>query len=308
MNLKTYNMNAINRNINYSFIIPHHNCPDLLLRCINSIPRRDDIEIIVVDDNSEISKKPKGLRKDIILININSELSKGAGRARNYGIKKAKGKWLLFSDSDDYYASGFIDILDRYINTNLDMVCFDVYYAYDIKLKKECWHNKYSYSIKRYITSGKKEYWLHIVKHIIQGPWNFMVKREVVLNNKVYFEEVPRGNDARFHHEISSICHKVEVCPEKLYYWIWNNKGITHNKLSKKDELESLQRMPFVIRYRINVQAWNTIPSFFQNTNNILKKHGILFCCKYMLKKLTCGVPWFLIWYHKLIIYITSDK
>ena len=38
--------------INYSFIIPHRNVPHLLQRCIDSIPKRDDIQIIIVDDCS----------------------------------------------------------------------------------------------------------------------------------------------------------------------------------------------------------------------------------------------------------------
>lgn len=42
--------------INYSIIIPHKNIPDLLQRCLNSIPRRTDIQIIVVDDNSDPKK------------------------------------------------------------------------------------------------------------------------------------------------------------------------------------------------------------------------------------------------------------
>ncbi len=36
----------------FSIIIPHHNIPDLLGRCLRSIPERDDIQVIVVDDNS----------------------------------------------------------------------------------------------------------------------------------------------------------------------------------------------------------------------------------------------------------------
>ena len=39
------------KEITYTFIIPHHNCPDLLDRCLSSIPQRDDIQIVVVDDN-----------------------------------------------------------------------------------------------------------------------------------------------------------------------------------------------------------------------------------------------------------------
>ena len=36
----------------YSIIIPHNDIPDLLMRCLNSIPVSEDIQVIVVDDNS----------------------------------------------------------------------------------------------------------------------------------------------------------------------------------------------------------------------------------------------------------------
>ena len=39
--------------INYSIIIPHKNIPELLVRCLNSIPEREDIQVIVVDDCSD---------------------------------------------------------------------------------------------------------------------------------------------------------------------------------------------------------------------------------------------------------------
>ncbi|MDR2475404.1 MAG: glycosyltransferase family 2 protein, partial [Bacteroidales bacterium] len=37
---------------NYSIIIPHKDIPDLLRRCLDSIPYRNDLQIIIVDDNS----------------------------------------------------------------------------------------------------------------------------------------------------------------------------------------------------------------------------------------------------------------
>lgn len=39
--------------IRYSVIIPHKDIPDLLDRLLHSIPRREDIEVFVVDDNSD---------------------------------------------------------------------------------------------------------------------------------------------------------------------------------------------------------------------------------------------------------------
>ena len=58
--------------INYSIIIPHYNIPDLLGRCIKSIPEREDVQVIVVDDNSTgsgdyVSTIPELSRKGVEL-------------------------------------------------------------------------------------------------------------------------------------------------------------------------------------------------------------------------------------------------
>lgn len=42
---------------NYTIIIPHYNIPSLLERCISSIPQRNDIQIIVIDDCSPNSQE-----------------------------------------------------------------------------------------------------------------------------------------------------------------------------------------------------------------------------------------------------------
>ena len=45
--------------INYSIIIPHKNIPDLLQRCLDSIPRREDVQIIDDDNSNAIFEKEK---------------------------------------------------------------------------------------------------------------------------------------------------------------------------------------------------------------------------------------------------------
>ena len=97
--------------INYSIIIPHKNIPKLLQRCLNSIPQRDDLEIIVVDDNSDPSivdfgQFPGAGRSDVSFFFDKS--GKGAGRARNIGLQHAQGKWLLFADADDFFKGGHV--------------------------------------------------------------------------------------------------------------------------------------------------------------------------------------------------------
>ena len=105
----------------FSFIIPHRNAPFLLARCIDSIPVREDVEIIVVDDNStpEVLHQLKDIEKRYSHIAfIVTTLSKGAGYARNVGIELAKGKWLLFIDADDFFYPCINGILDKYILSN----------------------------------------------------------------------------------------------------------------------------------------------------------------------------------------------
>ena len=79
--------------INFTVIIPHKNIPQLLERLVSSIPERDDLEIIVVDDGSstatvDFAHFPCSDRTDLKL--IRNEESRGAGHARNCALKKAK--------------------------------------------------------------------------------------------------------------------------------------------------------------------------------------------------------------------------
>ena len=118
--------------LTYSFIIPYHNTPDLLQRLINSIPQREDIEIIVVDDNSDADKKANIKRQDVKTIYIDKNDTMGAGKARNVGMSAATGKWLLFADSDDFYKAGFINVLDEYRDSEIEILFFNVEYITEL--------------------------------------------------------------------------------------------------------------------------------------------------------------------------------
>ena len=78
---------------NYSIIIPHKDIPELLQRCLNSIPQREDIEVIIIDDGSKAV--PVLTREDAELVALLE--NGGAGHARNIGLQHAKGKWVHFS-------------------------------------------------------------------------------------------------------------------------------------------------------------------------------------------------------------------
>lgn len=177
--------------INYSFIIPHKNCPDLLNRCLDSIPQREDIQIIVIDDNSDDGKKPSVNRKDVEVVLLDAEHSKGAGRARNVGLEKATDKWLLFADSDDYYIDNFLSVIDSYRNNCEDIIFFTSKAVMSDTLKPV---KSRTAQIEMFIKTGN----FKRLRYQNYVPWAKMIRGSLVRENNIKFDEVEVANDMMF--------------------------------------------------------------------------------------------------------------
>ena len=90
-----------------SIIIPIYNTEKYLSQCLNSIVNQTykNIEIILVNDASpdnSLSICQSYRNKDLRFIIINKKINEGVDKARFSGLKKAKGKYILFIDSDDW--------------------------------------------------------------------------------------------------------------------------------------------------------------------------------------------------------------
>lgn len=223
------------KKIKYSIIIPHKNCPGLLKRCLDSIPIREDIQIIVIDDNSSKDKKPSIDRLDVELILLNAEQSKGAGRARNVGLEHAKGEWLLFADADDCFTDNLPMFLSKRSNDNIhDMVILNAR-----GVDKE--ENSVSLRQNVYINNwlNKRFYSEKVIRYGLWAPWNRMVRLSLVNKHKLEFEEVPIGNDVVFGLECSKYAEKIDVEPDIIYnYYLPSGRSVTDSYRRKLSNIE----------------------------------------------------------------------
>lgn len=91
-----------------SVIIPVYNRPEMLLHALDSVYLQNysSIETIVIDDCSEMDIKSKIKNHPLRPVFVRHSSNKGAGAARNTGIKLARGNFITFLDSDDYYLEG----------------------------------------------------------------------------------------------------------------------------------------------------------------------------------------------------------
>ena len=118
-----------------SVIVPVYGVEKYIAKCIDSILNQTfkDFEIIVVDDGT----KDKSI--DIInqqfndkRIEIYHKKNGGLASARNFGLEKATGDYLLFIDSDDFVNKDmFMNLYNESVNNNLDIVMCDYYKYYN---------------------------------------------------------------------------------------------------------------------------------------------------------------------------------
>ncbi|MCD6406832.1 glycosyltransferase family 2 protein [Candidatus Aerophobetes bacterium] len=92
--------------VEVSIIIPSYNRKEILKSCLEALFNqnfpKDDYEIILIDDGStdDTEKMVKSLSPPCRLTYIKNERRLGQSISRNKGIKEAKGKYLIFVDSD----------------------------------------------------------------------------------------------------------------------------------------------------------------------------------------------------------------
>lgn len=275
--------------LNYTIIIPHKNCPDLLERCVCSIPEREDVQVIVVDDNSDADKKPQLSRKDVEVILLDAEHSKGAGRARNVGLQHAKGKWLLFADADDFYTDFISKILDKYAcDEATEIVYLNALTFNENSIEKPF---KTNGLIMHYL---RKEKGAELkLKYDVWTPWSRMVKRNIVQSNNLRFDELPACNDKMFCLFCSYYTKVMTAEQEFVYNYYKPSQGSQTDRQRNKEMLDGLLdvRCRTIALYKS--VGYKPIPSIAELLFNSIYSKGLSIysvCHKYRVNLLKTHV------------------
>lgn len=178
-------------NANFTIIIPFRDKMDLLEKAVSTIPDREDIQVVVIDNSVKSmegqfhhSKKSLGLQY------LTSDPTKGAGHARNVGLDHATGKWLLFLDADDYFTEDAFSFFDKYLDSAYDIIFFNVM---GVKLATGEPSNRASY-ISKWIKNGDEG----MMRYRCGTPYCKMIRRGLVVEHGIRFQESRVSNDVWF--------------------------------------------------------------------------------------------------------------
>lgn len=215
-----------------SVIIPVYNSGEYLEGSIESVLNQTfcDFELIVVDDGSndnsvQIIRRFMEKDKRIILV---EQRNRYAGIARNTGMKSAKGEYLLFLDSDDFFEPNMLEILRRKADEKkADVVICDAFF-YDNdtgEVTEPSWVLR-----KEYISNIEDVFSYRDIMHRIfqislPVPWNKLYRRSFVENNNLYFQDTKRSNDELFVNLSLILAERMCVLDQRLLTYRINNQA-----------------------------------------------------------------------------------
>ena len=222
----------------FSVIIPHYDIPDLLMRCLKSIPVSKDIQVIVVDDNSPDAdtylERYSELSRPYLEF-IRTPKNGGAGYARNIGLDHAKGKWLLFADADDFFVDNMYDIITTHAESDSDVIYFQKQAVYSDDINRKSPRSSYIDKIMDiYLKTGDEL----PVRTSYYVPWGKMIKKSLVERHHIRFEEIRYANDILFSTYVGCFAKKIEAIDSVLYVVTSREGSMTYDYCKKTDELK----------------------------------------------------------------------
>lgn len=166
----------------FSIIIPVYNTEKYIDKCLNSVFNQSykDYEVIVVNDGSSDRSVEIAQTYKCTIIN---QKNKGVSAARNNGVKKAKGDYIIFIDSDDYIEKDLLKEINKSLKNNPDLVRFQIQ---DVKDNKVI--NKYNE--KPFTGYCGERAFSEIVKyHYVDSMCCYAIKRKYFLKERFIFTE-----------------------------------------------------------------------------------------------------------------------
>lgn len=284
----------------FSIIIPIYNVNrSFFVQCMLTIlaEEEDLYEIILVDDGSEIecSTMCDQYARDHRAVKVFHKENGGVSSARNYGIEKATGEWVLFIDADDWIEENALSRIKTITEqTDAELVFFGYYKNFP---SKELKITSATYASGTVISSEEEK--IGLQKKIIgaseygetgarattfRSVWSVAFRRELLIRDSIRFAEgIPIGEDLIFRLYTSQYARKI-LYSDYCYYHYRNNQdsaSCMYRESAVEDSLRELSEIAkFMERHQASelqeayqfrvVEIMTVLPSrcFFHKDNN----------------------------------------
>lgn len=227
-----------------SIIMPLYNNENYILETINSVINQSyvDWELIIINDASTDNSKCVvqnflKKKKDTRITFIDLKENKGVSFARNLGIKKSKGTYISFLDSDDLWDKNFLKLTyNTIINNKKDFVYARFAYLYNNNFIKNNTAPLSNGFLNQFIHVLKNRYELLLPFHI----GSILVKKELLLQYNIFFNENQSFfEDGLFLTKILCVTNSISI-DSVLMYYRQHSESAMHKNFNFKSYLQEL--------------------------------------------------------------------
>lgn len=246
--------------VTVSVIIPVYNSEKVITNTIQSVKEQTykNIEIIVVDDGStdnslEILNLEKNNDSRISVIHTSN---KGVSSARNTGVELARGRWVIFVDSDDKIDSEFVERLVKLGQSyNAELVISGLVFDYVADNEQVNRSSEYTVNKSHYINGIHKnsnEFELLYSNNYLQSSCGKLYSLSFIKENNLRFRtDISSYEDLLFNLECLEIARKVYIYNMAMYHYIHRN--VNSNSTCYKSDMQ--RQMLFVSKYLIKIYS-----------------------------------------------------
>jgi len=217
-----------------SVIVPVYKAEQYLDRCVKSILEQTypDFELILVDDGSPDGSPilcDKWAEKDS-RVHVIHKKNGGASSARNAGLAIAKGKWVFFSDSDDWIDNKALETLYRMVNEYGVSMAIGRIQVVEENIDRNAALNENIYMLSRenlldrfFRVNGEPD------THSVCAT---LIRRDIL--EDYHFIEGKMNEDVEACYYLARKCEGAVYTSKPVYFYFKNVEGVTNSGFSKK--------------------------------------------------------------------------
>ena len=247
----------------FSIIIPIYNSAKFLNRCIKSIyaQKFKDLQVVLVNDCSTDGSQTmcKKYKKKFKLDLINHKKNLGVAISRNEGIKNAKGKYLIFLDSDDFLLKNSLEQLKKTIEKN----------NFPEVILNNCERNRvpqnYNHLLKYFDNKiyTNNNFFKILNKNgiILNECWSLVISNKMIKKNKVFFKNIRIAEDQGFVIKILILMKSIIINKNPILFHRSRLDSLKHtlgieSAYSYIVTLEDLCKLLQKYKYSINIKRY----------------------------------------------------
>lgn len=257
-----------------SIIVPVYNVEAYIEECLSSLIGQTfhDIEIICVDDCSTDASMDIAQRfaeNDGRIRIIKHSENKGQSTARNTGLNEATAPYVMFCDSDDFFAPDMCEKMYAAIRCS---ACELAICGVGIKYE---WAEEWRVSDEEYYRlkfRGKRALAGDVLLDTDVSVWNKIFKKEIIDKYEIRFPEGLRYEDAFFFNAYTAVAKTAFFLNEKLYNYRRRQGSIMDETFSKKNS-DSIHHLEIAVKLYEFYKKWGLLDDRYEYFSELFARY-----------------------------------